>query len=125
VEQQIDELRDLDVVDGDLGLVVRCNDQVLLRGSFQFETPSGYAVDTTTGEIGIPEIGADQGSTLEVSLFELRPAEVRIPEESPEELRPAEVCSPEVRPVELRRSQVRPAKSPSGDFIRDCLAFVT
>src|SRR6516165_6776192 len=33
VEQQIDELRDLDVVDGDLGLIPRCDDQVLLLGT--------------------------------------------------------------------------------------------
>jgi hypothetical protein len=33
VEQEIDELRDLDVIDGDLGLERRCDDQVLLLSS--------------------------------------------------------------------------------------------
>jgi hypothetical protein len=36
VEQQIDELRDLDVVDSHLGLVLRRDDQVLLLGPVQF-----------------------------------------------------------------------------------------
>jgi hypothetical protein len=35
VKQQIDELSDLDVVDGDLGLVSGSDDQVLLRGPLQ------------------------------------------------------------------------------------------
>ena len=35
VEQEIDELRHLDVIDGDLGLVPMCDDQVLLLGSLQ------------------------------------------------------------------------------------------
>jgi hypothetical protein len=34
--QEIDELRDFDVVDGDLGLVLRGNDQVPLLGPLQF-----------------------------------------------------------------------------------------
>jgi len=33
VEQEIDELRDLNVIDGDLELVRTCDDQVLLLGS--------------------------------------------------------------------------------------------
>ena len=36
VEQEIDELRDLDVIDGDRGLVLMCDDQVLLLGPLQF-----------------------------------------------------------------------------------------
>src|SRR6516165_1697833 len=37
VEQEMDELRDLNVVDGDLGLIrVPCNDQVMLLDPFQF-----------------------------------------------------------------------------------------
>ena len=36
VQQEIDELRDLDVVDRDLGLAITCDDQVLLLGSLQF-----------------------------------------------------------------------------------------
>jgi hypothetical protein len=36
VKHQIDELRDLDVVDSDLGLVSGGDDQVLLLGPFQF-----------------------------------------------------------------------------------------
>jgi hypothetical protein len=36
VEHEIDELRDLDVVDGNLGLVPTCDDQVLLLDPLQF-----------------------------------------------------------------------------------------
>ena len=36
VEQEIDELRDLNVIDGNLGLVPTRNDQVLLLGPLQF-----------------------------------------------------------------------------------------
>ena len=32
MEQEIDELRDLDVIEGDLGLAIRCDDKVLLLG---------------------------------------------------------------------------------------------
>jgi hypothetical protein len=35
VEQEIDELRDLNVIDGDRGLILICDDQVLLLGSLQ------------------------------------------------------------------------------------------
>src|SRR5215831_475122 len=36
VEQEIDELRDLNVVDGDRGLILKCDDQVLLLDPVQF-----------------------------------------------------------------------------------------
>jgi hypothetical protein len=36
MKHEVDELRDLNVVDGDLGLVLRCDDQVLLLGPLQF-----------------------------------------------------------------------------------------
>src|SRR5262249_16977163 len=51
IKHEVDELRDLDVVDGDRGLVLTCDDQVLLLGLLQFQTPCGYAVDATTGEV--------------------------------------------------------------------------
>jgi hypothetical protein len=48
IKHEVDELRDLDVIDGDLGLTLTCDDQVLLLGpGVQFQTPSGYAVDVT------------------------------------------------------------------------------
>jgi hypothetical protein len=39
VEQQVDELGDLQVVDGDLGFVVRRDDQVLLLRPVQLQVP--------------------------------------------------------------------------------------
>ena len=36
VAQEIDELRDLDVIDGNLGLELTCDDQVLLFGPLEF-----------------------------------------------------------------------------------------
>jgi hypothetical protein len=36
VEHEVDELCDLNVVDGDRGLIPRCDDQVLLLGPLQF-----------------------------------------------------------------------------------------
>jgi len=53
MEQQINELRDPDIIDGDLGLIVTCDDQVPLLGPSQLWTPSGYAVDTTAGDVSI------------------------------------------------------------------------
>jgi hypothetical protein len=52
VEQEIDELRDLDVVDGDRVLATRRDDQVLLLGSVQFQAPCGYTVNPRAGEVG-------------------------------------------------------------------------
>src|SRR5262249_4891959 len=43
VEQEIDELRDLDVVDGNRGLVLTCDDQVLLLGFLHFEAARAAA----------------------------------------------------------------------------------
>src|SRR3954469_6306706 len=45
VEQQVYELRNLDVIDGDLGLVARGDDQVLLLRSLHFDSPRCYAVN--------------------------------------------------------------------------------
>ena len=36
MKHEIDKLRDLDVIDGDRGLVLTCDDQVLLLGPLQF-----------------------------------------------------------------------------------------
>ena len=36
VEHEVDELGDLNVIDGDLGLARMCDDQVLLLGPLQF-----------------------------------------------------------------------------------------
>ena len=38
VQQEIDELRDLDVVDRDLGLAITCDDQVLLSSPSSLNT---------------------------------------------------------------------------------------
>ena len=61
VEQEIDELRDLDVVDGDLGLVRNDigDDQVLLLGPVQLQTPCGYPVDVAAGEIRLRKVRLD------------------------------------------------------------------
>src|SRR5215467_6381365 len=92
IEQEIDELRDLDVVDGDGGLILICDDQVLLLGSLQLYAPCGYAVDATVGEV----------CTRKVGMVEARPEEV-----SPAEVRPAEVCLAEARLAEVRLVEVR------------------
>src|SRR4051812_27383354 len=41
VEQEIDELRNLDVIDSDLGFIRLCDYQVLLLGPFQLKVPCG------------------------------------------------------------------------------------
>jgi hypothetical protein len=56
VEQQVDELRDLDVVDGDLGLTLSADDQVPLRGPVQVQSPRGYAVNAAAGQISLGKI---------------------------------------------------------------------
>jgi len=72
----MDELRDFDIVDGDRGLAPPRDDQVLLLGpGVQFQTPSGYAVDETTGEVSARKVRAHQSGRPEV-----RPAEVGLAE---------------------------------------------
>jgi hypothetical protein len=119
VEQEIDELRHLDVIDGDLGLVCTCDDQVLLLGSLQFQTPSGYAINGTAGEISAREIRLQEGGTLEdrsdeVRSADVRPTEVRLAEVCPAEprlveIRLAQICAAEIRAPEVRVAKVRPA----------------
>src|SRR6516225_6122240 len=60
MKQEVDELRDLNVIDGNLRLCIFCDDQVLLLGPFQFQIPSGYAVDATAGEISARKVGVYQ-----------------------------------------------------------------
>ena len=61
MEKQIDELGDLDVVDGDLGFALAGDDQVLLFRTFaELHVPSGYAVDVAAGENGVFKIGLNQ-----------------------------------------------------------------
>ena len=59
VEQQVDELGHLEVVDGDLGLVLPGDDQVGLPCSLQVEVPGGYAVNAAAREIGIAQVRMD------------------------------------------------------------------
>jgi hypothetical protein len=59
VQQEVDGLRDLDVVDGDRGFVPICDDQVLLLGpAVQPQTPSGYTMDATASEISARKVCA-------------------------------------------------------------------
>ena len=51
IKHKVDELRDLNAMNGDLGLVRRCDDQALLLGPFQSRTPRGSAVNATAGEV--------------------------------------------------------------------------
>src|SRR5262249_12513857 len=113
VQQEIDELRDLNVVDGDGGFVLRCDDQVLLLRLLQFWTPRGYAVEATAGEISTRQVGFYHRGRLEARLAEVRSAEVRLAEVSPAEVRlaevrPAEASLAEVRLAEVRSAEVRP-----------------
>ena len=78
MKQQIDELRDLNVVDRDLGFVLTCDDQVLLLGPIQFQTPCGYTVDATAGEVGARKVGAHQNGRSGGPPVEVRPAKVRL-----------------------------------------------
>ena len=41
IEHEVNKLRNLDVIDSDLGLALLCDDQVLLLGPIQFKVPSG------------------------------------------------------------------------------------
>ena len=115
MEQEIDELRDLNVIDGDPGLVRTCDDQVLLLSPLQLQTPRGYAVDATAGEISVRKVRIHQDGNLEVRPGEVRQAEVRVAQVRQHEVRLAEVRPAEVRPEEVhlgevRRAEVRPAE---------------
>src|SRR5262249_39326483 len=105
VEQEIDELRDLDIVDRDLRLVPFCDDQVLLFGPLHFWTPRGCAIDATAGEVSARKVRLRQSGILEVRPVEVCPGEVRLGE-----VRLAEVRHGEVRPAEVRPAKVRPAE---------------
>jgi hypothetical protein len=116
IEQQINELRDLDVVDGDLGLLLRGDDQVLLLGpAVQLQAPRGYAVDTTAGEISASEIRVHQGGKPEVRRAEVRAVEVRSAEVRAVQVRPAEFRPEEMRPAEVSVVEVRAAKIGSAE----------
>jgi Pentapeptide repeats (8 copies) len=92
VKEEVDELRDLKVIDCDRWLAFGSNDQALLLGSFaKLHAPCGDAVDAAVGERCIYEIGANQLRPIEV-----RPLEVRAVEERPAEVRPLEVRPAEV-----------------------------
>ncbi|HKM58732.1 MAG TPA: hypothetical protein VJX28_08290 [Chthoniobacterales bacterium] len=58
VEEQVDELGDLDVVDGDNWLTQISDDQVLLLCTFvHLYTPYRHAIDGAPGEYRIAKIG--------------------------------------------------------------------
>ena len=58
--------RDLDVVDGDLGLVLTCDDQVLLLGPLELQTPPGHPMDARASEISARKVCIDQSGGREV-----------------------------------------------------------
>src|SRR3954469_3144680 len=59
VEQEMHELRDLDVVGGDVGFARRSDDQVLLLGPVQVQPPSGDPIDATAREGGVRKVCPD------------------------------------------------------------------
>src|SRR5215472_11731118 len=103
IQHEVDELRDLNVIDRDRGLIVTRDDQVLLLGILQFKTPRGYAVNVRAGEVSARKVRVHQGGSLEA-----RPAEVRLREAHVQDVRPAEESISEVRAGKVRFAEVRP-----------------
>src|SRR3954466_2334981 len=91
VKQEVNELRNLDVVDGDLGFTKVGDDQVLLLSLLQFQPPRGYAVDARAGEIGVRKIRIDQNGGHEISLVQVGFVQVDLTQVSPEQVGLAQV----------------------------------
>jgi hypothetical protein len=105
-EEQVDELGDLQVVDGDLGFAVR-DDQVLLPRPLQLQVPRRDPVDAAAREGGARKIRADGVRPDEARSGEVRPGEVRLEEGRLVEVRPDQVRPGEIRPHEVRQVKVR------------------
>ena len=72
MEEQVDELGDLDVVNGDVWLAFASDDQVLLSCSFaKVHAPRRYAEDSAPRQIRIRQIGFNQNRSGQVRLAEV------------------------------------------------------
>jgi hypothetical protein len=77
VGQQVDEPGDFKVVDGDLRLLLRRDDQVFLLRPVQLQVPRRDAVDAAACEIGARKVRVHEVRAGEIRLDEVRPGEVR------------------------------------------------
>src|SRR5271155_5897950 len=64
VEEQIEELRYFEVIDGDGDFISAGDDEVGLDGSGRAEVPCGDPIDAAGGEIGSVEFGIDEAGEL-------------------------------------------------------------
>jgi hypothetical protein len=103
VKKQVDELSDLDVVDGDCRLTIRSHDEIFLFCLIIYlYIPNRRAINVAPVQRRPAEICPNQQSPAEVRLVEVRLAEVRVAKVRVAEVRPAEVCADEVRVAEVR-----------------------
>ena len=72
MEEEIDELRDLQIVDVHVGLFTS-DDQLGLRRLFKLYVPGGESVDATASQIRAGEIGLDRHRVQQRRVAQIRP----------------------------------------------------
>jgi hypothetical protein len=73
VEEKIDELRDLDVVDGDFGFALVCDDKIaLFRLKVDLNFPGGHPINSGPGKDRPFQIGVDHLNAHKVGAPEVR-----------------------------------------------------
>ena len=74
MEQKVGrELRSLNAINGDLGLTLLSNDQILLLGSIEFHPPRRNTVGLQAGQVSVREIGLNSVCNPKIGFPESAP----------------------------------------------------
>src|SRR5262245_14647714 len=98
VEQQINELRYFDIIDGDHRLTGRRDDEIRLLRPDEVDIPHGNPIDRTPRQVRLLKVCVHQRGSPKVRPPEVCFPEVCAPEVCAPEACPSEVCPPEVCP---------------------------